>query len=145
MWRCPRCRRAFITRNMRHSCERHAIAEHFVGKAPQLTAVWRRFVSAARENGPVTVYAQKSRIVMQVRARFAGTVVRKSWLECAIPFQREVDNPRFVRIEPPTRTDGVHWIHYFRLSRVDEVDADVRAWLAEAYKYGSQARFAQAD
>jgi hypothetical protein len=127
---------------MWHSCGRHTIAEHFAGKAPQLQAVWRRFVAVARENGPVTVYAQKTRIVMQVRARFAGASVRKNWLECAVPFQRRVESPRFIRIDDPTRTDGVHWLHYFTLASVEEVDDEVRAWLREAYKYGSQARLA---
>jgi hypothetical protein len=122
---------------MWHSCERHTVAEHFVGKAPHLRSIFRRFVRAARENGPVTVYAQKTRIVLQVRARFAGGVVRKNWIECAVPFQKRVENPRFIRVEHPTRTD---WIHYFRLSRPDEVDDEVRRWLAEAYKYGTQAR-----
>ncbi len=128
---------------MWHSCERHTIAEHFVGKAPQLAATWRRFVAAARENGPVTVYAQKTRIVMQVRARFAGAVVRKNWLECAVPFPRRVEHPRFIRTDPPARTDGVHWIHYFRLVDPSDVDDVVRGWLVEAYRYGSQARFAE--
>lgn len=90
---------------MWHSCERHTIAEHFVGKAPQLAAVWRQFVATAHENGPVTVYAQKTRIVMQVRARFAGAVVRRNWLECAVQFQRKVESHRFVRIDPQRRTD----------------------------------------
>ncbi|TMC78833.1 MAG: hypothetical protein E6J15_01850 [Chloroflexi bacterium] len=85
---------------------RAALAEHFAGKAPELRTVFRRFVSAARENGPLTVYAQKTRIVLQVRSN-------------------------------PTRTD---WIHYFRLSHMDEVDDEVRVWLVEPYTYDSQAR-----
>ena len=75
-------------------------------KAPELRTIFRRFVSAARENGPLTVYTQKTRIVLQVRSN-------------------------------PTRTD---WIHYFRLSHMDEVDDEVRVWLVEPYKYDSQAR-----
>ncbi len=38
----------------------------------------------ARACGPVTVYAQKSRIVFQARVRFAGAVVHNEWLEATL-------------------------------------------------------------
>ncbi len=45
---------------------------------------FRRWVDIARSCGPVTVYAQKTRIVIQARVRFAGAVVRQQWLDAAL-------------------------------------------------------------
>ena len=135
MWRCPQCGHRFVTARTWHSCGRFKIADHFAGKPPALRAAFRRYVAAARENGPVHVYAQKTRIVLQVCTRFAGAMVRSRWLECAVVLQRRLDDPRFTRIEHVPPKD---WVHSFRLAVPTDVDDDVRAWLAEAYRYGTQ-------
>lgn len=134
LWRCPRCGHRFVSPRMWHSCTRHRIAEHFAGRPPALRALFRRYVALARENGPVTVYAQKSRLVFQARARFAGAVVRKGWLEGAVWFKRRVVHPRFFRILTVTPRDHVH---YFRLEREEDLDDDVRGWLRESYAVGA--------
>ncbi len=33
LWTCPRCGHQFVTPNMWHSCSRHALDDHFKGKA----------------------------------------------------------------------------------------------------------------
>jgi len=79
LWRCPKCGHRFITANIWHSCGHYRLADHFRGKPPALRETFDSYVAAARRNGPVTIYAQKTRIVMQSRVRFAGAVVRKDW------------------------------------------------------------------
>ena len=68
---------------MWHSCGTFRLADHFAGKPPILRKTFTTFVSVARSNGPVIVYAQKTRIVIQARVRFAGAVVRSSWLDAS--------------------------------------------------------------
>lgn len=110
------------------------MADHFAGKPPALRALFRRYVAMARENGPVTVYAQKTRLVFQARARFAGAAVRARWLEGAVWFKRRVEHPRFFRILTVTSRDHVH---YFRIEREEDLDDDVRGWLRESYAVGA--------
>jgi hypothetical protein len=71
LWRCPVCGQSFVSRNMPHSCQVVPLDAHFDGK-PELRAVFDALVAAARENGPVTINATKSRVALQVRMRFAG-------------------------------------------------------------------------
>jgi hypothetical protein len=67
LWRCPRCGHRFVTKNLWHSCVRVPVATHFRGKPVERKHTWDRWLSAARACGPVTTYAQKTRIVIRRR------------------------------------------------------------------------------
>src|SRR5688572_20871374 len=67
LWTCPRCGHRFVTRHLWHSCSRHTLAEHFIDKPPHMRELFNSFVAIIERFGPVTVYAQKSRIVCQAR------------------------------------------------------------------------------
>jgi hypothetical protein len=48
---------------------------------------------------------------------------------------RPIESPRFTRVEyiPP-----YYFVHRLRLARAEDVDAELRGWLAEAYQVGAQ-------
>lgn len=130
LWRCPRCGHRFVTRNLWHSCGRHRLDEHFAGKPATLRRAFRRLVAIARGSGPVTVYAQKTRIVLQTRVRFAGVVVHGKWLDVGLWLRRRVRHPRVRRIEDYGRLGfGVH----IRVSSSSDLDRDVAGLVREAY------------
>lgn len=135
LWRCPKCGHRFVTRNLWHSCGRYRLADHFAGKPASLRATFRRWVAVARACGPVTVYAQKTRIVIQARVRFAGAIVGRRWLDAALWLQRRVTHPRLHRIEDFGRLGyGVH----FRLTRPGDVDRKLVLLMREAYARGTR-------
>jgi len=130
LWRCPKCGHRFVTRNLWHSCGRHRLADHFTGKPLLLKETFRRFVSVARSCGPVTVYAQKTRIVIQARVRFAGAVVRQRWLDASLWLRRRVTHPCVHRIEDFGRLGyGIQ----FRLTTPADIDRQLVAFVREAY------------
>ena len=86
-------------------------------------------------NGPVTVLPQKTRIAFHVRMSFAAFMIRKNWVDGHVVLARRLENPRFRRIE--TFSPRNH-LHAFRFENVDEIDDEVVAWLAEAYRVGEQ-------
>jgi hypothetical protein len=76
------------------------------------------------------VYAQKTRIVIQARVRFAGAVVRQHWLDAGLWLKRRVTHPRVHRIENFGRLGyGIH----FRLTRPTDIDRQLAALVREAY------------
>lgn len=76
------------------------------------------------------VYAQKTRIVLQARVRFAGAVVRKQWLDAGLWLRRRVKHPRVQRIEEYGRLGfGVH----FRFTSPADIDARIVKLMREAY------------
>jgi hypothetical protein len=75
---------------MWHSCTRYRVDDHFTGKDPIVRKLFDRYLALVRRCGPVTVYAQKTRIVFQNRVRFAGAAPRNRWLEGRLWLKRRV-------------------------------------------------------
>ena len=136
LWTCPVCGQRFVTRNMPHSCQVVGLDAFFDGATPGLRELFELYLAAARENGPVTVNATKSRIALQVRMRFAGIVrPRKRHLLANFVLTRPVESPRLAGVEhvPP-----YYHVHRLRLAEPADVDAELSGWLAEAYQVGAQ-------
>lgn len=85
--------------------------------------------------GPVTVLPEKTRIALQVRMSFAALMPRKNWLDGHLVLARQIDSPRFRRIETFSPRNV---LHEFRLESPGEVDEEFVGWLEEAYRVGEQ-------
>jgi hypothetical protein len=135
LWHCEKCGRKFANRNQSHACGRYELEHHFRGKRPEIRALFEEVVAAVRAIGPVRILPEKTRIAFQVRMSFAQVTPRKNWLDGHVVLARRLEHPRFRRIE--TFSPRNH-LHAFRLVSLSEIDADFRAWLAEAYRVGEQ-------
>jgi hypothetical protein len=141
LWRCPTCGQEFVTRNMPHSCRVQSLDAFFAGSP--LRDVFDAYVEAMREHGPVTVNVTKSRIACQVRMRFAGIDrPRAHHLVANFVLTRPEQSGRLSRVDyvPPH-----YYVHRLPLRRREDVDAEVRAWLAEAYRVGAQEHVERPD
>ncbi len=141
LWTCPRCGRAFANRHQSHACAPlRDIEEHFAGRPAHVRAICERVIDLARRNGPVTVLPERTRIALQARMSFAALQPRRAWVDGHVVLARRRPDPRFRRIE--TFSPRNH-LHAFRLATLDEVDAEVADWLAEAYAVGMQRHLAR--
>ena len=135
LWTCPRCGRAFASRNQTHTCGLATLEHHLDGRPAEIRAIVERVIALAERNGPVTVLPQKTRIALAARMSFAALQPRRAWVDGHVVLARRRDDPRFTRIE--TFSPGNH-LHAFRLRAPEEADEEVAAWLAEAYDVGMQ-------
>jgi hypothetical protein len=135
LWKCPKCGHRFVTRNLWHSCVRVPLGAHFAGRPRERRKTFDRWLAAARECGTVTAYAQKSRITIMARVRFAGAVVRDSYVDAALWMRRNVEHPLLRRTEDFGRLGQVH---HFRLERPEDVDDALVTLMREAYRVGTQ-------
>ena len=120
---------------MWHSCGKYSLDALFARSEPHVFKLYKRFEQLTKTCGPITVIPQKSRVVFQVRVRFAGAVPRKSYLQCSFGFDRRRDNPRFYKIEKY----APRWFgHYCRVRREEELDEEFMSWIREAYTVGEQ-------
>lgn len=115
--------------------EKHRLADHFKDKPTDRRETFDRYVEAARTYGPITVYAQKTRIVMQGRVRFAGAVVRKNWLDASMWLKRRITHPRLERTE---LFGALGYGHHFRLYAPEDIDGALVDLLGAAYAIGQQ-------
>lgn len=97
--------------------------------------VFDAFVAIFEAFGPVTVYAQKTRIICQVRVRFAGAVTRRHSLETHLWLKRHAEHTRLRRVEfiPPD-----NYIHRFLFNAPEQLDMPFRRLASEAYAIGEQ-------
>jgi hypothetical protein len=136
LWTCPACGRTFANRNQSHTCGGLVpLDRHFAGRDPAVRATFDRLLDAARELGHVTVLPERTRIALHVRMSFAALFPRRRWLDGHVVLARRLDSARFRRIDTISARNVVH---LFRLQGPDEVDDEVRSWLAEAYEVGER-------
>ncbi|MEW5854118.1 MAG: DUF5655 domain-containing protein [Myxococcota bacterium] len=136
LWHCPRCQRPFANRNQPHTCgPLRTVAEHLERALPEVQETYRCFEEAVRENGHFLVNAQKTRIAFQTRMHFGGARVHRTYVEAAFILPRRIESPRFARVDSFSRHNHAY---YVRLTTPDDVDTELKAWLAEAYRCGLQ-------
>ncbi len=98
--------------------------------------IFDKLAALARACGPVRIYPQKTRIVIQARIRFAGGRPQKSRFIAGFLLPRSTASPRFSDV-----LDGLskHYsAYYLPLTRATDVDAQVARWMRRAYRIGCQ-------
>jgi hypothetical protein len=85
--------------------------------------------------GPVKVLPYRDKVGFMVRVRFAGARPRRRWLEIGFWLRRRLTSPRFTKVE--TIYPNAH-VHRLRIMEPRELDAEVEAWVREAYAVGCQ-------
>jgi hypothetical protein len=130
MWQCPRCGHWFFQRNLWHSCADVPLDHHFAGR-PGLRRLFDAWLAFVRENGPLTVSSNRTRIALTAQVRFAGCVVRKDHLLCNFVLDRPVRDPRIVQIKE--EVPG-WWAHRFALRDPKQLDGVLRRLVRESYR-----------
>jgi hypothetical protein len=134
LWTCPKCGHEFISANLWHSCSHYTLDERFAHSTLEARAAFDRFVELVERCGPVTVIAQKTRIVLMVRVRFAGAGVLRDRVRLNFALTRQLDAPWVERTEVYM---GGRWnAHRFVARGAADVDAipDLPALLCESYR-----------
>jgi hypothetical protein len=111
------------------------LAAHFERRPPEIRELFDRFTAVLEQLGPVSVLPEKTRIAFHVRMSFAVAMPRQRWLDGHLVLARRIDSPRFRRVE--TFSPRNH-LHAFRVRRAEDLDAEFRGWMAEAYAVGAQ-------
>jgi hypothetical protein len=136
LWTCPKCGERFVSPRLWHSCGRGSYDRLFARSDPHVRRIFDRLAALARACGPVRIYPQKTRIVIQARIRFAGGTPQKSRFIAGFLLPPGTTSPRI-----SATLDGVssHYIAcYVPLSREADVDAQIARWMRRAYRFGRQ-------
>ena len=92
--------------------------------------LYDRLLSVLRKIGPVAEEAKKTSIHLVRASALAGVETRKSYLLLNLKADHRVEGPRVARAEQLS-TRRFHF--KVKLSRSDEVDAELEGWLRHAY------------
>lgn len=110
--------------------------EDFFASSPEGLELYRAVRCAVDEIGDAAVRVTRSQIAFRRRRGFAyvwrpGQYVRSdvpAVLSIALP--HAVDSPRFKSVVHPAPRV---WMHHLELQAPDQLDDEVRGWLAKAY------------
>lgn len=134
MWTCPKCGRQFHNLNNAHSCmARIGVEEHLAGRPPAIAEAYRKLEAMVREIGPITVEPLKTRIAFKTRTTFAGATFSKGTLRAGFVLARRLDDPR-LKVD----TYGGRHVHTLEVTDASQLTDDLREWLAEAYRLGTE-------
>jgi hypothetical protein len=101
-----------------------------------LRELFDHYLAVVRQNGPVRLHPTKTRIGLIARMTFGAATPAGDGLRAHLILRRRVELPRFKKIEQyGPRCFG----HYFQIRSADDLDAELAALVAEAYRVGTQA------
>jgi Domain of unknown function (DUF5655) len=113
------------------------VPRHLADKPEGVVDLYERFVALLDGCGPYTVSVTKTAIAFKGTHRgFAGAKPRPSSLDGFLDLQREVQDERFRRVSPYTKS---LFVHQFRITDAGQLDGVFAAWVAEAYQVGQGA------
>jgi hypothetical protein len=102
----------------------------FVGRDDAVRATYDRLLEALQALGPFSIEPKKTSIHLVRKVGFAGVHPRKRSMLLNIRTDRAIQDPRVVKAEQVSKN---RYHNEIKLTAPDDVDADVRAWLGEAY------------
>lgn len=113
------------------------VADHLAGRPAEIVALYRRFIALVDECGPVAYRVTKTAITLKGSRRgFAGAKPKDRSLDGYLDLQRVVVDQRIMRSSPYTKR---LFVHQFRVTALDQLDAEFARWISEAYAVGSGA------
>lgn len=108
----------------------HTVDQHFEGRSPAVREIYEAVLEAARKFGPVAEDPKKTSIHLNRKTAFAGIQTRHEFLILTVKAAADIDSPRVAKRE---QASANRWHHEIKLHRPDEVDAELKNWLENAY------------
>jgi hypothetical protein len=112
------------------------VERFLAGHSAEERALYRRFVARVAAAGPYQVAPAKTRIAFLSQVRFASVNrLGPRGLDVHLVLPRRLPGPRFRRVERL----GKLFVHHLRFTALEEIDAEVAAWLAASRaEYGER-------
>jgi hypothetical protein len=108
-----------------------SVEAHFEGKAPQVRAIYDRLLAALREFGEVHEAPKKGSIHLDRVSGFAGVYTQKNSITLHFRTAQKIENARIAKVE---QLSARRFKHTVKLERESDVDAELLAWLKDAYE-----------
>jgi hypothetical protein len=112
----------------------YTVDDQFIGRAPNVRAVYDLLVAHLRLFGPIHEQPKKTSIHLANTSGFAGVHTRKNYVILNIRSDHPIDSPRIVKSEQVSKS---RYHQEVKLQSPDDVDAELLAWLKAAYDLSS--------
>jgi hypothetical protein len=106
------------------------VEDHFDGKSPAVRETYDRLLAVLGEIGPFEEDPKKTSIHLNRASALAGVEVRREYLLLNLKADHPPESPRVAKLE---QLSARRYHFKVQLASPQEVDAELRQWLAEAY------------
>jgi hypothetical protein len=128
---CPDCGRPLGRRRQSHECVPGMTVDEFLaGQPAEWHAVYRAVLAVLHEIGDVVVDPVGVGILVKRKGTFCELRPKRAAVELSFKLTESVDHPRIRR---RVKASVHRQAHFVWLTSADEVDDEIRAWLAEAW------------
>lgn len=107
-----------------------AVETVYAKSNPEVRALHTQIMEALADCSELRLDAKKTSIHLMHRTAFGGLHPRKARLDVNIRLARALEGSRVASVEQVSRN---RWHNLVRLERTDDIDAELLAWLREAY------------
>jgi len=104
------------------------------GKPQEIVELYERLADVIHRCGEVVVAPTKTRILFKVRTVFVSVAVSKNWLDVVFVLGRRLKHLRIKKAQE--EYPGI--VHFLRIEKAEDLDADLAGWLQEAYDHRKQ-------
>ena len=130
-WTCPNCDREFGKRHQSHTCiPGNDLATTFARFPPGHREICEQVIATLRAMGPLHVDAVMVGVFLKSQRKFAELRPKQRWVSLELVLPDRVDDPRITR---QSRLSEGRVIHVIRLHQSQDVDEQLRDWLALGY------------
>ena len=134
-WTCPSCEREFGRTNQSHVCvPAGTVDETFAPHRPEWRQIFDAIAAQVNDLGPVHLDAVKVGVFLKADRTLAEVRPRARAVDLLLVLPHPIEHDRIRRT---MRASAGMVVSVVALTRPEEVDDDVRAWLTEAYDAAS--------
>lgn len=130
LWKCPRCKRYFPSKQNNHSCVSFPVTSHFTGKTPAVKRLFESLRRRVTSLGRVKVGSVRTEIFFQNRFHFAACQVRARHLVLFFAVPRLLKSPRF---KTHIQVGRGKFLYTARIASPGDVDGELVGLLREAH------------
>jgi len=107
------------------------VEDHLSAREPVVASIYDALTKAANKLGPFKEEAKKTSIHLVRSSAFAGVATRKTSLVLTLKAASDIKSPRVTKHE---QVSASRWHLEVRLDSPRDVDAELKAWLKDAYE-----------
>ncbi|HEX4489949.1 MAG TPA: DUF5655 domain-containing protein [Acidimicrobiia bacterium] len=131
VWTCPDCDRQFARTRQGHECApAMTLAEYFSTGPPMEKPIFAVVLAHLESLGPVHVEPVSVGVFFKQPRNFAQLRPMTRWIALSFSLNRRVDH-RLISRKPLAH--GGRYYHVVNLREPDDLDAEIKGWLSEAY------------
>lgn len=107
------------------------VEDHFSAREPVVASIYEALTKAANKLGPFKEEAKKTSIHLVRSSAFAGVATRKTSVVLTLKAAGDIQSSRVTKHE---QVSAGRWHLEVRLDSPRDVDAELKAWLKNAYE-----------